>query len=65
MDASFEKILHKGTATNLGVSAILKKDHGAQKAAAEDYFRHWDNKPAEDETASDRAVRNDIGSMLR
>ncbi|KAF3811087.1 Sterol 24-C-methyltransferase erg-4 [Colletotrichum gloeosporioides] len=58
-DASFEQILHKGTSKgNVGMSAMLKKDHEAQKAATEDYFRHWDNKlNAQKETKEDREAR--------
>ncbi|KAK2746029.1 sterol 24-c-methyltransferase [Colletotrichum kahawae] len=55
-DATFEQILHKGTSKgNVGMSAMLKKDHEAQKVATEDYFRHWDNKlNAQKETKEDR-----------
>ncbi|KAF4806166.1 Sterol 24-C-methyltransferase [Colletotrichum siamense] len=58
-DATFEQILHKGTSKgNVGMSAMLKKDHEAQKAATEDYFRHWDNKlNAQRETKEDREAR--------
>ncbi|KAF4835809.1 Sterol 24-C-methyltransferase [Colletotrichum tropicale] len=58
-DATFEQILHKGTSKgNVGMSAMLKKDHEAQKAATEDYFRHWDNKlNAQKETKKDREAR--------
>ncbi|KAL3296047.1 sterol 24-c-methyltransferase [Colletotrichum asianum] len=58
-DATFEQILHKGTSKgNVGMSAMLKKDHEAQKAATEDYFRHWDNKlNAQKETKEDREAR--------
>jgi sterol 24-C-methyltransferase len=54
---SFEKILHKGSSgTDNHFGAIMKKNHEAQKAAADDYFRHWDNKKAQDETEATRAV---------
>ncbi|KAH0424673.1 sterol 24-c-methyltransferase [Colletotrichum camelliae] len=58
-DATFEQILHKGTSKgNVGMSAMLKKDHEAQKVATEDYFRHWDNKlNAQKETKEDREAR--------
>ncbi|KAF5528480.1 Sterol 24-C-methyltransferase [Colletotrichum aenigma] len=44
-DATFEQILHKGTSKG-------------NKAATEDYFRHWDNKlNAKKETKQDREAR--------
>lgn len=56
-EATFEKILHKNTGTrNVGMAAMLKKDHEAQQAASNDYFRHWDNKTAQVETEEIRAV---------
>lgn len=35
---------------------MLKKDKAAQKAAVDEYFKHWDNKTAKDETEADREV---------
>lgn len=56
-DAAFNKALHKGSsAATGGFSAMLKKDKAAQKAAVDEYFKHWDNKTANDETAADREV---------
>jgi DNA transposition AAA+ family ATPase len=64
---SFDKILHQGTTeNNSGLSAMLKKDHEAQRAAADEYFRHWDNKKAQEETVDDRAARtSDYASLTR
>ncbi|GKT40562.1 sterol 24-C-methyltransferase erg-4 [Colletotrichum spaethianum] len=59
-DATFEKILHKGTSKTVGMSAMLKKDHEAQKAATDEYFRHWDNKSAQKETREDREVSRNL-----
>lgn len=54
---TFENIMHKKTAhTDEGFSAMLKKDKEAQRAAVAEYFQHWDNKEAKDETQEDRAV---------
>lgn len=54
---TFENIMHKKTATiHEGFSAMLKKDKEAQQAAVSEYFQHWDNKEAKDETAADREV---------
>ncbi|KAL0938452.1 uncharacterized protein CTRU02_205062 [Colletotrichum truncatum] len=66
-DATFEKILHKGTSRdNVGMSAMLKKDHEAQQAASDEYFKHWDNKSAQKETKEDRDARTaDYESLTR
>lgn len=57
-DAAFNKALHGSSAqVGGGISAMLRKNRTAQKAASEDYFKHWDNKEAKDETPEDRAVR--------
>jgi sterol 24-C-methyltransferase len=57
-DAAFNKAMHKNSATaEGGFSAMLKKDKVAQKAAVDEYFKHWDNKSAKDETDADREVR--------
>jgi sterol 24-C-methyltransferase len=59
-EATFEKVLHRKTGTkNVGMSAMLKKDYEAQKAASDEYFRHWDNKTAKSETKEIREVCND------
>ncbi|KAK1496955.1 hypothetical protein CCUS01_13236 [Colletotrichum cuscutae] len=65
-DATFEKILHKGTSKDVGMSAMLKKDYEAQKAATDEYFSHWDNKSAQKETKEDRHARTaDYASLTR
>jgi sterol 24-C-methyltransferase len=56
-DAEFNKAMHKDSSNAQGgFSAMLKKDKVAQKAAVDEYFKHWDNKAAKDETAEDREV---------
>ena len=64
---TFEKALHKDTSTNKGgLSSLLRKDHSAQKAAVDQYFQHWDDKTASNETASVReARRSDYASLTR
>lgn len=58
-NTAFDSLLHRATAEkDGGIGAILKKDHRAQKAASEEYFRHWD-KTAQQETEADRAERSD------
>lgn len=57
-DAAFNKALH-GKSANVrgGLSALRGKDNAAQKAAVDEYFKHWDNKDYADETDADREVR--------
>jgi sterol 24-C-methyltransferase len=56
-DAAFNKALHGNSATATGgFSAMLRKNHAAKKEAVDEYFKHWDNKQAQDETSDDRAV---------
>lgn len=57
-DAAFNKALHGKTAkAQGGLAAMRGKDAAAQKAAVDEYFKHWDNQAAEDETEETRAVR--------
>ncbi len=56
-DASFNKAMHKDSAAaEGGFRAMMKKDKVAQKAAVDEYFKHWDNKAAKDETPEVREV---------
>lgn len=56
-DMTFENIMHRQTATtHEGFSAMLNKDKEAQRAAVAEYFQHWDNKEAKNETEADREV---------
>jgi sterol 24-C-methyltransferase len=56
-DAAFNKAMH-GKSANVrgGLSAMRGKDSAAQKAAVDEYFKHWDNKDYADETDADREV---------
>ncbi|KAL8947405.1 MAG: hypothetical protein Q9222_006313 [Ikaeria aurantiellina] len=57
-DAAFNKVLHgKSAEEKAGLRAMLKKDPVAQKAAIDEYFKHWDNKLAGVETAEVREAR--------
>ncbi|KNG90684.1 sterol 24-C-methyltransferase, partial [Aspergillus nomiae NRRL 13137] len=58
-DAEFNRVLHgKSSQAQGGFAAMLGgKDAAAQKAAVEEYFKHWDNKDAADETDDIRAAR--------
>lgn len=58
-DAEFNRAMHGKSAQSRGGFAALRgKDSAAQKAAVDEYFKHWDNKSAEDETEETRAVCN-------
>ncbi|KAH7205582.1 S-adenosyl-L-methionine-dependent methyltransferase [Fusarium oxysporum] len=57
-DAEFNKAMH-GTSAQArgGVAAMFRKGSAAKQAAIDEYFKHWDNKPAENETQKERAAR--------
>ena len=56
-DAAFNKAMHgKSAEERAGFMAMLKKDPNAQKAALDEYFKHWDNKSADTETQKVREV---------
>jgi sterol 24-C-methyltransferase len=58
-DAEFNRAMHGKSAQSRGGFAALRgKDSAAQKAAVDEYFKHWDNKSAEEETEETRAVSN-------
>ncbi|PYH91997.1 sterol 24-c-methyltransferase [Aspergillus ellipticus CBS 707.79] len=57
-DADFNRVLHgKSAQAEGGFAAMRGKDADAQKAAIDEYFKHWDNKNAEEETDEIRAAR--------
>lgn len=57
-DAAFNKAMHKNSSSAKGgLTALMQKDTVAQKAAVDEYFKHWDNKSAKDETKEDRDSR--------
>ena len=57
-DAAFKKAMHKDSAASKGgFAAMIGKDKEAHKASLDEYFKHWDNKAAKDETLADRDVR--------
>ena len=57
-DMAFAKIMHgKSAEQQAGIRSMLKKDPAAQKAAIDEYFKHWDNKAASTETEDIRDVR--------
>ncbi|KAL5115752.1 Delta(24)-sterol C-methyltransferase [Pleosporales sp. CAS-2024a] len=64
-DAEFNKAMHgQSSATRGGMAAMLQKDRAAQQAAVDEYFKHWDNKAASDETEETRKERRDEYATL-
>lgn len=59
-DAAFNQAMHgKSAKARGGLTAMRGKDTAAQKAAVDEYFKHWDNKGHADETDATREVRCD------
>lgn len=64
-DAAFNKTLHgKSSDAQGGIMAMRNKDAAAQKAAVDEYFKHWDNKAAAEETEETRKARRDEYATL-
>ena len=55
-DAAFNKVMHGKSVDSKGFRSMLNKNHDAQKAATEEYFKHWDDKSASTETVEVREV---------
>ncbi|CAG8135344.1 unnamed protein product [Penicillium olsonii] len=66
-DAEFNKALHgKSAQARGGLSAMRGKNAAAQKAAVDEYFKHWDNKEHVNETDADReARRSEYATLTR
>lgn len=66
-NSAFDKILHgSSTKSQGGVRAMMKKDNQAHAAAVYEYYQHWDNKLAKDETDEVRQARTeDYASLTR
>jgi sterol 24-C-methyltransferase len=57
-DAAFNKAMHGDSAMAAGgIRAMFAKGADAKKAAVDEYFKHWDNQAAKDETEETRKVR--------
>ncbi|PVI06138.1 hypothetical protein DM02DRAFT_623448 [Periconia macrospinosa] len=64
-DAEFNKAMHgKSAEVQGGLRALLAKDKVAHNAAIDEYWKHWDNKAAEDETEETRKARRDEYATL-
>ena len=56
-DAAFNQALHgKSAQAGGGLAAMRNKNPKAQKAAVDEYFKHWDKKPSAEETDETREV---------
>lgn len=56
-DAGFNKALHGASAQERGgLMAMMKKDASAKAASVEEYFKHFDNQDAVNETPEMREV---------
>jgi sterol 24-C-methyltransferase len=66
-DIAFKQALHGKTAqSSNSFMNLMGKDKDAQKLAVDEYFKHWDNKSAESETAETReARRNEYATLTR
>lgn len=57
-DADFNKAMHGKSSQNTGGFAAMRaKDTKAQQLAVDEYFKHWDNKAAAEETEATREAR--------
>ncbi|KAK2601286.1 hypothetical protein N8I77_010749 [Diaporthe amygdali] len=64
-DAAFNKAMHGKTAAQANsVATILFKNPEAKQAALDAYFKHFDDKKADNETAADRKARTDEYATL-
>lgn len=64
-DAAFNKALHgKSSQKTGGFFAMRSKDKDAKKLAVDEYFRHWDNKTAAEETEATREARREEYATL-
>jgi sterol 24-C-methyltransferase len=63
-DAAFNKAMHGKSVDGYGLSALRNKDAVSQKAAIDEYFKHWDNKTADIETEETRKARRDEYATL-
>lgn len=56
-DAAFNKAMHGNSAqARGGIAAMFSKGAAAKQAAVDEYFKHWDDKDAKDETEETRAA---------
>jgi sterol 24-C-methyltransferase len=66
-NSAFDSALHRGSTNSQGgLSAMMNKNNAARTVAMGEYFHHWDNQKAEDETEAVRQARTeDYASLTR
>lgn len=66
-DAAFNKAMHGKTSHSKGgLSSMLNKNTAALQEASQEYFKHWENKGAAEETPEVRAARRqEYASLTR
>ncbi|KAH8819289.1 S-adenosyl-L-methionine-dependent methyltransferase [Xylogone sp. PMI_703] len=66
-NSAFDTVLHQSSSKSKGgLRAMMKKDSSANAAAIDEYFQHWDDKTAEEETEEIREARKtDYASLTR
>lgn len=64
---AFDTVLHRQSSKSTGgIKSMVGKNSAAYNAASKEYFHHWDEKKAEDETEADRKDRaDDYASLTR
>lgn len=56
--SAFDNVMHRDSNKSQGgLRAMMNKNSAAQNIAVEQYFQHWDDKKAEDETDDIRHAR--------
>lgn len=63
-DADFAQAMHGTDTAKSGFAAVLNKNKDAHNAAVEGYFKHWDNRNSETQTAEDQKARLEDYSTL-
>ncbi|EMR71945.1 putative sterol 24-c-methyltransferase protein [Eutypa lata UCREL1] len=66
-NSAFDHALHRtSTKAQGGLRAMMNKDSAGRNVAMGEYFQHWDNKKAEDETEAIREARTaDYANLTR
>ncbi|KOS18921.1 Sterol 24-C-methyltransferase erg-4 [Escovopsis weberi] len=64
-DAAYSTAMHGESAkARRGISAMFAKASGAEQVALDEFFQHWEDKPAETETAEQREARKSMYATL-
>ncbi len=57
-NSAFDAVLHRSSMKSQGgIRAMMNKDSTANSLAVDEYFQHWDDKKAEEETDTIRQAR--------